>query len=66
MTGPEHFERAEDLIRRANAGRRPGEPSYQWEYVWTVQERVALLAEAQVHATLAVAATIQPYAEAAS
>lgn len=42
MTGPQHYERAEDLLKQATDNRDRPE-----------QERTRLLAEAQVHATLA-------------
>ena len=46
MTGPQHYERAEDLLKQANDHRDRPE-----------QERTRLLAEAQVHATLALVAS---------
>lgn len=42
MTGPQHYERAEDLLKQATDHRDR-----------TEQEKSCLLAEAQVHATLA-------------
>ena len=45
MTGPQHYERAEDLLTQATDHRDR-----------TEQEKTRLLAEAQVHATLALVA----------
>lgn len=45
MTGPQHYERAEDLLKEATDHRDR-----------TEQERTRLLTEAQVHATLALVA----------
>lgn len=46
MTGPQHYERAEDLLKQAADYRDR-----------TEHERSRLLAEAQVHATLAMVAS---------
>lgn len=45
MTGPQHYDRAEKLLEEANDYRER-----------TEQERIRLLTEAQVHATLALVA----------
>ena len=45
MTGPQHYDRAEKLLKEANDYRER-----------TEQERIRLLTEAQVHATLALVA----------
>lgn len=50
MTGPEHFERAESLLDEVRLGEGADE--------WTAQ----LVAAAQVHATLAVAAAVDAVA----
>lgn len=52
MTGPEHYRRAEYLI--ASAWRKGGPDGD--DYIRTDGQRDALLATAQVHATLALAA----------
>lgn len=43
LTGPEHYQRAEDLLKEAT----------DWSKTRTETERSRILAEAQVHATLA-------------
>lgn len=53
MTGPEHYRQAEQLLAAVNR-RIAGDDRN--EYVQTASRRAELRAEAQVHATLALAA----------